>query len=126
MATLRRSCRGALGSTLTRHVPCCDCRLLALEHAAAYNSSTHALDELLGNSLVSSERSLFTRLARNGLRRSKRELRSHSTSLISRLRDNVVGVRFAAHLRSLAEPSTCGLLDANFFAFSTGDFTERP
>ena len=32
------------------------------------NSSTHALDELLGNSLVSSERLLFTRLARNGLR----------------------------------------------------------
>ena len=31
------------------------------------NSSTHALDELLGNSLVSSERSLSTRLARNDL-----------------------------------------------------------
>jgi 3-hydroxypropanoate dehydrogenase len=27
--------RGALGSTLARHAPCCDCRLLALEHAAA-------------------------------------------------------------------------------------------
>jgi len=34
-ATLRRSCRGALGSILARHAPCCDCRLLALEDSAA-------------------------------------------------------------------------------------------
>jgi 3-hydroxypropanoate dehydrogenase len=32
---LRRSCCGALGSTLAKRAPCCDCRLLALEHAAA-------------------------------------------------------------------------------------------
>src|SRR5580693_7194992 len=59
MATLRSLCCGALGSTLARHAPCCDCRLLSSNTQQHSKSNTHALDELLGNSLVVTEFELF-------------------------------------------------------------------
>ena len=56
---LRSLCRGALGSTLAKHAPCCDCRLLSSNTQRHSNSSTHALDGLLVNSCVVTELELF-------------------------------------------------------------------
>ena len=60
---------------IEEHAPCCDCRLLSSNTQQHSKSSTHALDELLGNSLVVSEFELFKSRDVKGTIRSDMRLR---------------------------------------------------
>src|SRR4029077_19103877 len=105
MATLRRSCRGALGSTFARHAPCCDCRLLSSNTQQHSNSSTHALNELLGNSLVVTEFELFKSRDVKGKTRSDMRHRFVSNDV---RRHRVISITYISLLPCHGTAKRCG------------------